>query len=251
MLTLHDRLEHLNQLDGMLRALTSRVGARTRRLNKLNDKLDVLHQQRDELDAQRQQSKAHATTLEKQAADVDTRIASMRDRMNTVTNNKEYSAMLVEMNTLKVDKSALDDETLEAMTTVEQLDGKLAEIEAQLGEQKTLVAAAKGELDEAEGEIKQRKDELTAERIEAAAEIDDDTLRQYDRLVVEHEGEALARIEEQDRRRKEYTCGECYMALPVETVSAVMRSPDAVVCCPSCGRILTMAKDLKSALASK
>ncbi|MEM0913179.1 MAG: C4-type zinc ribbon domain-containing protein [Planctomycetota bacterium] len=250
-MTLHDRLEHLNQIDGMLRALTSRVGARTRRLDKLTDKLDVLHQQHDELDAQRQQSKAHATTLEKQAADIDERVTTMRDRMNSVTSNKEYSAMLVEMNTLKADKTQIDDETLEAMTTVEQLEAKLGEIEAQLGEQKTLVSGAKGELEEAEAEIQQRKDELTGERTEAAAEIDEDTLRQYERLIVEHEGEALARVEEQDRRRKEYTCGECYMALPVETVSAVMRSPDSVVCCPCCGRILTMAKDLKSAIAAK
>jgi predicted nucleic acid-binding Zn-ribbon protein len=41
------------------------------------------------------------------------------------------------------------------------------------------------------------------------------------------------------------------MTLPVEAVSAVMRSPDSVVACPSCGRMLTMTKDLKSALTPK
>ncbi|MEO0588677.1 MAG: C4-type zinc ribbon domain-containing protein [Planctomycetota bacterium] len=250
-MTLHDRLEHLNQIDGMLRALTSRVGARTRRLDKLQTKLAVLNEQHDELESQLQQAKAHATTLEKQAGEIDARVESMRERMNSVTSNKEYSALLVEMNTLKVEKDKLDEEALEALTTAEGLDAKLTEITAQRDEQTTLVAGAKTELAESQAEIKERKDELDKERDDAAADIDADTLRQYDRLLIEHDGEALARVEEQDRKRKEYTCGECFMGLPVQIVSAVMSQPDSVVQCPSCGRMLTMATDLKTAIGAK
>ena len=51
----------------------------------------------------------------------------------------------------------------------------------------------------------------------------------------------MAPIEELDRRRHEYTCSSCQMAVPVETLSTLLRpsSPTKPITrCVSCGAIL-------------
>ena len=64
-------------------------------------------------------------------------------------------------------------------------------------------------------------------------------------------GYALAEIEEQDRRRMEYTCGACFMSLPIQVVNATLTAQDKPVTCSSCGRILFAKAELKEALIPK
>ncbi|MBL4702498.1 MAG: hypothetical protein JKX85_14715, partial [Phycisphaeraceae bacterium] len=100
-------------------------------------RLQALH---DELDEQHKHTQAHASTLEKQVRDVEERITLLRDQMSTVTNNKEYSALLVEANTLKLSKSKVEEEALTQMEQVDSLHKQLQELTQQVAEQKKLVA---------------------------------------------------------------------------------------------------------------
>ncbi len=250
-MTLQEKLRALHHVDLQVRGLRSRLDARSRRLDNLNAKLAQFQRQHAELTEQLKLAKVQTHNLETEVGTADARIQELRDRMNNVTSNKEYSALLVEVNTLKIEKSEAEEKALEAMDKTEATQTQIAEVDAKIADQQKLVRGAQNELAEAEAEVKDRLDEVTAERDDAAREIDGETLRVYDRLAHNHDGEALAEIEEQDRRRMEYTCGECYMALPIQAVNAAMSNPDALVNCPNCGRILVITSDLKAAIGSK
>ncbi|MEM7623622.1 MAG: hypothetical protein AAF235_10530, partial [Planctomycetota bacterium] len=56
----------------------------------------------------------------------------------------------------------------------------------------------------------------------------------YEALVERLEDEAMAPIEVQDRKRHEYTCGNCMMSLPVEAMSTLLGSGELTTCV-SCG----------------
>ncbi len=49
----------------------------------------------------------------------------------------------------------------------------------------------------------------------------------------------------------EYTCGACFMSLPIQVVNATLTSKDKPVVCSSCDRILYATKELKEALVPK
>ena len=250
-MTLHDKLRALHHVDLQVRGLQSRLDARSRRLNALGTKQAQYQCQHDELADQLKHIKAQLHNFETDASAAESRVTELRDRMNNVTSNKEYSALLVEVNTLKLEKSQVEEQALEAMTQVEALETRAAESDVQIADQQKLIAGAQEELTQTQSEVKDRLDALTAERDQAASQIDSETQRLYERLAHVHEGEVLSEIQEQNRRRMEYTCGECYMSLPIQSVNAAMSNPDALANCPSCGRILVIAAELKEAIGSK
>jgi uncharacterized protein len=250
-LSLQEKLYDLFLLDQQVRGLRTRLDAATRRLTLQDKKLDQLRQQQAELSDQFKHAQAEVSTLEHQANDAEERVTKLREQMNNVRNNKEYSAMLVEVNTLKDEKSKLEDQALGKMSTADDLKQRLTEVGSQVENQVKLVESAKTEVKNAQDEVGVQLTEATEKREAAAALIPADTLATFERLAEHYEGETMGEIEEQDRKRREYTCNGCYMELPIERVNAVMVKPDELITCPSCNRFLYIKQELKAEIGSK
>ncbi|MEX2545827.1 MAG: C4-type zinc ribbon domain-containing protein [Phycisphaeraceae bacterium] len=250
-MSLQEQLRELYRLDQQVRGLRGRLDAAERRQRAQRERLEQLQQQHQELANQLRHHRAEAHQLEQQAAGLDERIASLRERMNTARSNKEYSATLVEVNTLKGDKSKLEDQALEQMGEVEALQQRVTDVEQRVADQQKLVVSAEREVETAREEVGQRLDQATAERDTAAGQVPPAAKTVFDRLIHSYEGEALAEVHEQDRRRMEYTCEGCYMSLPIERVNALLSQPNQVVTCSNCGRILYMNQELRGAIQSK
>jgi len=248
-MSVQEKLRQLFLLDSQLRGMRSRLDNAISRHKRQQSKLDQLERQRSELGEQVKQNQAKASTLEKQASDVDTRVTTLRNQMNSVKNNKEYSALLIEVNTLKIDKTKVEEQALEQMGKVDQLKAEFGELEGKIAEQAKLVTGADGEVKTCRAELGEQLTELTTRRDAAEQEVPADARTQFRKLVEIHDGDAMAVVSEESRRNMEYTCSGCYMLLPVERVNAIMRRPDDVVCCPSCGRILYMEAELRTSFA--
>ncbi len=247
-MSLQEKLHKLFLLDQQMRGLRTRLDAGERRLAAQNRKLTQFETQLAELQAQSQQAQTRVRTLEGEVAVLDQRLARLREQINTITSNKEYSAALVEVSTLKQEKARIEEQALEHMTRVEELAGRIAEVAAQRDEQGKLVEAAHKEVQTAREEVGDRLDAVTAQRKEAAGMIPGEVLRTFDRLIAQHDGEAMSPITEENRRRKEYHCGGCFLLVPVERLNLLMRGGEEIVTCPSCGRILYLESALGEAL---
>lgn len=247
---LQDQLYNYFELDQRVRAMRSRLDASTRRKDAQQRKLDQLKQAAAELAQQLKTAKAHASTLEHEADAIEARITTQRDKMNNVTSNKEYSALLVEVNTLKADKSKLDDAQLESMSRADALSDEAQALAEKVEAQTKLVANATKEVQEAQSEVGDKLKELEAERDAAGGPISNDIRKTFDRLSHTYDGEAMAEISEQDRRRMEYTCGGCYTLLPVESVNSLITKPDQLTTCGTCNRILYVSSELRESLAT-
>jgi predicted nucleic acid-binding Zn-ribbon protein len=250
-LSVQDQLRELFTLDQQVRGLRSRVDAATRRLQAQRNKLEQRQRQAAEIADELKHAKASNDALANDAAGVEARIEKVRQTMSGVRSNKEYSALLVEVNTLKVEKAKFEDQQLEAMTRVEELQARLDELQTKVAEQQKLVDGAEKEVTEGEAEISGQLETLEKERDAAAEPIDAETLTLYRKLAADFEGEALAEVEEQDRRRMEYTCGACFMSLPIQTVNAALTATQKPVICSNCDRILYVSPELKDALVPK
>jgi len=238
-------------LDQQVRGLRTRLDSATRRLNLQNKKLDQLRQQQSELSDQFKHAQAEVATLDHTAADAEEREAKLREQMNSVRNNKEYSAMLVEVNSLKDEKGKLEDQALAKMAAADDLKQRLSEVKAKADSQAKLVDAAKAEVQSAQEEVGVQLTDATAKREAAANKIPADVLSTFERLADHYDGQTMGEIEEQDRRRREYTCNGCYMELPIERVNAAMVKPDELVTCPSCNRFLFIKQELKAEIGAK
>ncbi|MFK7788009.1 MAG: zinc ribbon domain-containing protein [Phycisphaeraceae bacterium] len=249
-LPLQDQLYSYFELDQRVRAMRSRLDGATRRRDAQQHKLGQLKQAATELEQQLKTAKAHAATLESEADAIETRIISQRDKMNNVTSNKEYSALLVEVNTLKADKSKIDDAQLESMGKADTVGAEFDELSAKVEAQTKLVANATKEVTEATEEVGGKLEELEVERDAAGAPLSDAIRKTFDRLSHTYDGEAMAEIGEQDRRRMEYTCGGCYTLLRVESGNKLITKPDELTTCGTCHRSLYVASEVRESLAA-
>ncbi|MDX1681696.1 MAG: C4-type zinc ribbon domain-containing protein [Phycisphaeraceae bacterium] len=245
-MSLQDDLVNLFKLDKQVRDLRAGLDAAQNRLKVQEDRLERAQEKRDELEQQSKQVRAEAADLEGQAEQIEEHIEEQREKMNQATNNKEYSALLVEVNTQKIDKERLEEEALQKLTRADELKEELEAAEQAVTDQEQLVESAEQDVKERKDAIGDRLETLTAERDEAAEKIPEDVLAIFQKLANDYEGESMAGITEHNRRRMEYHCGGCHLSLPVERVSAVMSQTEEITQCPSCNRILFLDPELKA-----
>jgi predicted nucleic acid-binding Zn-ribbon protein len=236
-------------VDKQLRGLQSRLHAAEKFLGEQDRQLVDLNAKKASLETQHKHLRAVVGEAESEMKSLDARMEQLREQMNNAKTNKEYKAFLTEVNTYKVDRDALETKTIEQMTKVDDLKKQIEQIDAARADREKLRVVAGGDRDTREAEIRERVTELKAQRIELASKVSAEALKTLERMVHERGEDAMAPLEEQDRRRHEYTCGACMMALPVETVAALL-STGRLTHCASCGCLLYIEKELAEAIAS-
>ncbi len=251
-MTLQDKLIELNRMDKRVRGLRTRLDGNMRRKGIQQRKLDQLNQQHAELDGRVKAHRAALHNLETEAAAMDERVEKLRAQMNEITTNKEYQAVLVEVNTLKLEKSKKDDEALAEMTVVEELQTQLDTLTTQRDGQAKLVEQADADVAASREEIAESLAAAEAEFRAAAADVPRPVLMLYAKLSDDNDGDAIGYVEEYDRKRHEYTCSVSNVVLPPDVVNGLITQPEVVQQCPASGVILVVSAETReSMLASK
>jgi len=250
-MTLTTDLLSLFRIDSQVRGLRRRLDSASRYLDAQDLTLQELGQQHDEVKLRRRHVQATIGNLEGEVAVIDERLEKLRGELNVATTNKQYTAVLTELNTAKLARSELEDRTLLEMETVEECGRQLETLAGETAERTKVRAIAEAKLKQRHEEVGTRLTELEQQRTTAADCIPGTDLKLFDDLAEAYDGEAVTPVEEIDRRRREYVCGSCNLNLPFEAVTALMGRGDTLVVCPACGRILFLQDDTRGALAKK
>jgi len=243
-----DNLLNLYRVDAQVRGLRSRLQSAERYLNAQTKQLNDLHQQQQELTTRRKQVQATIATIEVEIKSIDDRLEKLRGELNSAATNKQYTALLTELNTVKESRSKAEDRMLGDMEQLESIQKQLTDLEPQVAERNKVRDVAQAQLNERRNDVGQRLSELEAEREKAAAVVPPDALTIFEQIADHYDGESMAPIEQVGRR--EFACGACNIGIPLQMSLAALQS-DSFVRCPSCGRILYMQDEMRGALAGK
>jgi predicted nucleic acid-binding Zn-ribbon protein len=242
-------LIHLHEVDLQVRGLRSRLDAARRYLDAQEVQLRALAQQSEEIEARRRHKKAAIANLEVEMLGIDERIEKLRDQLNSAATNKLYTALLGELTTLKENRGQVEERLLGEMESLEQSEGHSQQLAEQIAERRKVRDVAGAQLRERQAEIGERLSELESERSQAASSVPSEQLAVFEEMALMYDGEAMAHVEEVDRRHREYACGECHMTLPFEHVSLLLSGADQLVRCTACARILYLQSETRSTLA--
>ncbi len=225
------RLQELQALDSRLTDFERRLEAIPGRLRTVRDRdlqartsLDAL---RSKLDGVRKETRAREKDLDAQAS----QRAKCEARLYEVKTNKEYSAVLAEIETLKVDKSRIEEDILALMELQERLGHEVVEAETRLAHQ---TQETKGEEAAAAEELQVLEADLAVVRTEReslARDLPRDLVAQYTRLLKGRGGLAVARV------GADRICAGCRMSLTPQRFQEVRQSSH-ILFCENCGRIL-------------
>ncbi|MFA5292370.1 MAG: C4-type zinc ribbon domain-containing protein [Phycisphaerae bacterium] len=235
--TVLDALVKLQSVENSLRAAKAKLTRCRRNVIIKENQLRTLQNSLQAKQEEIQFTRIQADRLELELKSVDETLAKYRAALNIAKSNKEYAAILTELNTTKADNSKIETQALELMKGIDADQVQCDQIKQQ-------IELAKNELNEIRKLTEEQAKKYEAEIADierqwqnAARDISADSLEIFKRVADTYDGEAIAEIEVHDHRSGIYTCGGCFMTLTTETANTLM-SRDEIIRCPNCTRIL-------------
>lgn len=231
----------LQSVENRLRVVKSKL-ARCRRSvifqeNQLRTLQSGLEAKKEEI----KMTKVQVDRLELELKHRDERIAKYRAALNMAKTNKDYSAILTELNTSKADNSKIENQVLELMKNLEvdqvTCDEIQSQIDEQLGKLEEIRKGTKTKAVDLQTEI----DTIQVEWDAAAKDVPADALEVFNRVADTYDGEALAVAGKQEEKNDVYSCGGCFMGMPAEVVNRLM-TRDEIIRCTNCTRIVILAE---------
>jgi predicted nucleic acid-binding Zn-ribbon protein len=223
----------LSQVRRRLKTRQSAVDLQQRRIDQHQQQWEALH---EKANSRRKDADRHELDL-RQSED---HVAKLRSALNTAKTNKEYAAVLTQINTLKADNAKLEESTLKIIQDVDSVrveaDKVKQQIEAEKKRLEEILQTNSAEIEKLNGMLA----ELKARRDEATVGLASENLAVFQRVADRYDGEAMAPIQVEGKKPPyEYICGGCFMSLSAEHANA-LRVRDEIRRCNNCGRILYM-----------
>jgi predicted nucleic acid-binding Zn-ribbon protein len=186
-----------------------------------------------------QLSKVQFDRLALELKSKDEQITRLRALLNSAKTNKEYAAVLTQLNTNKADNSKIETQSLELLKNIEADEAECDQIQTQINEQKEQLKVLRTETEAQAGKYQAEIDKIQAEWDEVAKTIPKKPLEIFKRVTETYDGQAVAVIEQQDGKKGVYSCGGCFMGITAESVNLLMTKDD-IIRCPNCTRILVL-----------
>ncbi len=243
-------LHRLQAVESKLRGLKDQLRRKDRQVQQHRSRIK---QMEDQLSARQDEIKHRKTQVAQLELDFKTKevnIGKLRAQLNVAKNNKEYSAILTQLNTERADNSKLEEKILEELTAVDQLKSSLDELEKNLSGQRNELAGIEGEYQQFKQNLQAQIDLLESEHETVAHEVSPNDLAVFQRVAEAHEGEAMAKILKPHPKEQEYICDGCNMTIPMEKVNALL-TREEIQLCTVCGRILFILENEASEASKK
>ncbi len=168
--------------------------------------------------------------LEQQLEDLRGRMDRQKARQSEVKTNKEYQAILKEIDENKKEISRTEDSSLTLMENIERLGTEVAELEKQVAEKRKKMEEDKAVLQKEIDTVKSRLDRLEVIRQMVRERVNPDLLKRTDFLFLKQAGVAVSAVENG-------VCQVCHMNIPPQKFIELQRDED-IMQCPHCRRFL-------------
>jgi predicted nucleic acid-binding Zn-ribbon protein len=224
------QLQHLETAAEDARRRIADYPARTQTLDaRLQSARDVVAGVKTRLAAAADKRRAE----EKEVAAVQTRLAKYKDQLLEVKTNREYTAMLHEIEAAQKDIRGREDRILEIMLETDELNAGLKKSEAELKASEKDIAAERAALDAELSTLQAEIDRSTEARQKLISEIDRRVLSTFETVAKSRKGVAISEA-------RKGMCTICHVRLRPQVFNEVLRNA-SIIQCDSCQRILYYA----------
>jgi predicted nucleic acid-binding Zn-ribbon protein len=199
-------------------------------IDNINNEMEGLETQLQENRELYQNAKKRQAELELENETSKQDLEKYQQQMKVIKTNKEYDALIAEIDDKKQKINDNEDEILKLMDVIDESSEKITELDEKIKEGKanseTHLKNLRAELAALEEKIEEKKQERKA----LTKTIDRRALTVYERIRKGKGGLAVVPL----RKR---ACGGCFKQIPPQMVQQIRRG-DRIYTCDSCGRIL-------------
>ncbi|HHL39608.1 MAG TPA: hypothetical protein ENJ37_03800 [Deltaproteobacteria bacterium] len=159
------------------------------------------------------------------------RIRRDEKRTAEIRKDREYGALLREINNAKREREEHEFELLKIEEEIAGLDKRLEAGKAAIEEKRGVLAALTSDFGAREPQWDKQIAEVTERRKTVMGEIKPLVLKTYERIKEKRGGLGLVPV-------KDEICQGCYINIPPQVYIRLMRGDDELITCPHCHRIL-------------
>jgi predicted nucleic acid-binding Zn-ribbon protein len=158
------------------------------------------------------------------------KVEKLKSRTPDIKTNKEYTALLKEIETVEQENKTIEDDILKLM---EKIDAAAAEIKTAEERSTKETAAIDAERKQFEESMAKLEGDLAADnraRDEIASRIDAALLAKYQKRYAAQSGRVIVEARNE-------SCSGCFMSIPPQIFVNVKKNAE-IITCPNCQRIL-------------
>jgi uncharacterized protein len=227
-----------------LQDIDQKISSFRKQISEIPDKAQAYQREFQQLTLAHQERVALGQELAKQRrtreSDVElmrTKLSRLKDQLMTVKTNKEYTAMLHEIQMAEDHIRSAEDGILEVMEQLESMEGKLAQEDKELKAKEAELKEQMRKTELAVPALEADVIKLCAQKAELETKIGADILARYRRIADSRKGIALAEA-------KDELCSACHVRIRPQVLADLLRT-DEIHMCDSCSRILFFRESIQ------
>ncbi len=232
-----ETLVELQRVMRELRELRTQLADVPDSMKELHDKHRQLSTEIEEQEEASRLAESQRRIAEGAAEEAQTKVDHFQEQINKVTTQREYGALLSEIDQAKERKRASEEEALAELEKNEEAVTRLKELREEFEQVDTEYQIGIEKWEEGKPSIAKRIDDLEGEEEVLRERLPDASLRLWEKLYERHDGEPMALIERMQKpgeSQVNYRCSVCnYQVRPQVVVQ--IRSQGKLVSC-ECGR---------------
>ncbi len=175
--------------------------------------------------------------LELDVEEYKNKIKEKKLALNSIKTNKEYSAMIAEIEFMEKKKEEAEEKVIQSLIETDEIQEEIKKAEEERAKVKTVYEKEKEEILKQQKEVENYLKELEEERAKIADVIDEEYLKLYTDLGKTRGGIPLSKV-------VNGFCSECYMKIRPQVLVELKKGKD-IITCENCGRILYLEVEVK------
>ncbi len=218
----------LNAIPGQIQAGTTERDLKKQRVEKAQGEIDSLKKKRKD--------------LERGVQDQNDHMAKIKTKLPNVKTNKEYSAILTEVDAVKEKIAQLEDQELEIMETLEQKESEFPAIKAQLDEEEAHFKEYKTKKENEAQRVKGEIQALEDRRQQITRQVEPTLLKRYEKISKARDGIGVVGL-------KGMICQGCHQSVLPQMMIKVKAGKE-ILDCMNCLRMLFWVEEPESETAA-
>ncbi|MFC1531975.1 zinc ribbon domain-containing protein [Thermodesulfobacteriota bacterium] len=223
-------LIRLQDCDNKIKEIDVKKRERPLKIQKLEDDFNAVEMRfQEELD-RLESLKKDRRIMEQDVQDMENKLEKSQIKLNAIKSNKEYTAVLKEIEDLGREKSLMEDKLLQLMEMIEDLEKKCLESRDELEKLKKKFDLDKKGIEKEIESFDKESGVLEKRRMEFCDAIDQDLLDRYLFLKGRKGGLAIGSV-------VEGVCQVCNIRIPPQQFNELIKG-HSLLTCPSCNRLI-------------
>jgi len=223
-------LIQLQEIDGTIRS-------RREEKKKLPELLAALERKSEEHKAELGRVRELLETAQKDKRDRDRdleegtgKVEKLKARTPDIKTNKEYTALLKEIETAEQENKAIEDDILKLMEKIDAAAGEIRTAESRSSQETAAIEAERKQIEESMARLDGALAADEQVRADIAARVDTALLSQYQQRYTSLNGKVVVEARGE-------SCSGCFMSIPPQIFVNVKKNTE-IITCPNCHRIL-------------